>query len=137
MNPVQGLLALLVGMGLFRLVVAVLENVLLDATANGPLSSEAEYFTVRNQPAILAAALDYNSAAALLAGYVMTKIAGTRDVMLGGTGAGVQTAALVRRFTDGEYAAYTPAWMRIAFVVLTGPAMVTGAALRARAARYS
>ena len=55
MNPVQGLLALLVGMGLFRLMVAVLES----------------------------------------------------DVMLAGVGAAIWTAALVRGFTGGEYAAYT------------------------------
>ena len=35
MNPVQSLLALLVGMGLFRLVVSVLETVLVGAAANG------------------------------------------------------------------------------------------------------
>ncbi len=44
---------------------------------------------------MLAAALAYNSAAAFLAGYVMTKIAGARDVMLVGVGAAVQTAALI------------------------------------------
>ena len=39
MNPVQSLLALLVGMGLFRLVVSVLETVLVGAgppMANSP-----------------------------------------------------------------------------------------------------
>jgi hypothetical protein len=137
MNPVRSLLALLVGMGLFRLVVAVLETVLVGAVANGPLASEAEYFAVRNQPAILAAALAYNSAAAFLAGHVITKIAGTCDVMLGGIGAAVQTATLVWSFTVAEYAPYTPVWTRIALVMLTGPAMVAGAAVRARAARYS
>ena len=44
---------------------------------------------------------------------------------------------LIWSFTVGEYAAYTPVWTRIALVVLTGPAMVAGAAVRARAARYS
>ena len=57
--------------------------------------------------------------------------------MLGGIGAGVQTAVLVWSFTAGEYAAYTPVWTRIALVALTGPAMIAGASLRARAARYS
>ncbi len=86
---------------------------------------------------MLAAALGYNAAAAFLAGYVMTKVAGTRDVMLAGVGAAVQTAALIWAFTAGEYAAYTPVWTRIALVVLVGPAIVAGAAVRARAARYS
>ena len=48
---------------------------LVGAAANGPLASEAEYFAVRNQPAMLAAALGHHSAA-FLAGYVMTKVAG-------------------------------------------------------------
>ncbi len=86
---------------------------------------------------MLAAALGYNAAAAFLAGYVMTKVAGTRDVKLAAVGATIQTAALVWGFTAGEYAAYTPVWTRIALVALTGPAMVAGAAVRARAARYS
>ena len=105
--------------------------------ANGPLASEVAYFTVRNQPAVLAAALGYNAAAAFLAGYVMTKVAGARDVLLAGVGAAVQTVVLVWGFTGGEYAAYTPVWARIALVMLTGPAMVAGAAVRARAALYS
>ena len=54
MSPVRSLLALLVGMGLFRLVVAVLETVLVGAAANGPVSIKA----------------------ALPAGYAMTKVAG-------------------------------------------------------------
>ena len=110
---------------------------LVGAAANGPLASEAEYFAVRNQPAMLAAALVYNAAAAFLAGYVITKVAGTRDVMLAGVGAAVQTAALVWGFTGGQYAAYTPVWTRIALVVLTAPAMVASGAVRARAAQYS
>lgn len=57
---------------------------------------------------MLAAALGYNAAAAFLAGYALTKVAVTRDVMLAGVGAAVQTAALVWGFTAGEYAAYTP-----------------------------
>ena len=109
---------------------------LVVAAADGPLAGQAEYFAVRNQPTMLAAALVYNEVAAFLAGYVMTKVAGTRDVMLGGVGAAVQTTALVWDFTAGDYAAYTPVWTRIALVALTGPAMVAGAAVRARAARY-
>ena len=64
MNPVRSLLALLVGIGLFRLVVAILETVMVGAAANGPLTNEAEYFAVRNQPVLLVAVLGFNSAAA-------------------------------------------------------------------------
>ena len=131
----QNLLGLLVGMGVFRLVVAVLETALVGAVSDGAVTSEPEYFAVRNQPAMLAAALAYNSAAAFLGGYVMAKLAGARDLMLGGIGATVQTAILVWGFTAGEYAGWTPVWARFALVLLIGPAMVVGAAVRARAAR--
>jgi hypothetical protein len=134
MNPVRSLLALLVGMGLFRLVVAVLETVLVGAAANGPVATEAAYFAVRNRPAMLGAALGYNSVAAFLAGYVMAKIAGAHDIMLAGVGAAIQTVVLIWAFTAGDYAAYTPSWTRIALVLMTGPAMVAGAAVRAKAA---
>jgi hypothetical protein len=48
----------------------------------------------------------------------------------------VQTAALIYGFTAGEYAAYTPIWMRIALIGLTGPAMLAGGMIRHRAARH-
>lgn len=135
MNPMlRSLLALLVGTGLFRLVVQLLETVLVGAAANGPVTNESEFFAVRNRPALLAAALGYNSIAAFLAGYVMAKIADSRDVRLAGVGAAISTATLILAFTVGEYASYTPVWTRVALVLLVGPAMVAGAAVRARAA---
>ena len=134
MNPGRRLLALLVGLGLFRLVVAVLETALVGAAANGPVTNETEYFAVRNRPEMLGAVLGYNSAGAFLAGYVMARVAGARDVRLALVGAAIQTVALIWAFTAGEYAAFTPAWTRIALVLITGPAMVAGAAVRARAA---
>jgi hypothetical protein len=45
----------------------------------------------------------------------------------------LQTAALIWGFTAGEYASYTPLWMRLALVLLMGPAIMAGAAIRARA----
>lgn len=135
MNPLRSVFALLVGLGLFRLVVAVLETTLVGAVAGTPVTNEAEYFAVRNQPGLLAAALGYNAVAAILAGYVTAKIAGTQELMHAGVAAAVQTAALIWGFTAGEFASYTPVWTRVALVLLTGPAMVAGAAIRARAVR--
>lgn len=95
MNPLRSLLALLVGLGLFRLIVAVLETTLVGAAADGPVTTEAEYLAVRNQPGMLAAALGYNSVAAFLAGYVTAKIAGAQEMRNTGVGAAVQTVALI------------------------------------------
>ena len=134
MNLLRSVLALLVGLGLFRLVVALLETVLVGASAGGAVTNEAEYFAVRNRPGMLAAALGYNMMAAFLAGYVTAKIAGAQEMMHAGVAAAVQTAALIWGFTAGEYASSTPVWTRIALVSLTGPAMMAGALIRARAA---
>jgi len=75
------------------------------------------------------------SLVAILGGYMTAKVAGRQELGHGGAAALVQTAALAWGFTVGEYAAFTPVWMRVALVALTGPAMVAGASIRARAAR--
>jgi hypothetical protein len=93
------------------------------------------YFQVRNRPSILAAGVVYNSIAAVLGGYVVAKIAGVEEMAHARVAAIVQTAALIYGFTVGEYAHFTPVWMRVVLVGLMGPAMLAGASIRARAAR--
>ena len=88
----------------------------------------AGYLAVRNQPVILGAQLGYTSIAAVLAGYLTAKIAGPEEMLHGGVAALLQTTALVCGFTAGEYAASSrPVWMRMALVLVTGPAMLLGA----------
>lgn len=134
MNPLRSIVGVLAALGLFRLIVAVLETSLVGAAANAPVTNEAEYFAVRNQPGLLAAAVGYNGLAAFLAGYVAAKVAGTREMTHAAVAAAVQTVALTWGFTAGEYAAWTPVWLRVTLIVLIGPAMLGGAAIRARAA---
>ena len=98
------------------------------------MTNDAEYFAVRNQPGMLVAALVYNSVAAFLAGYVAAKVADVQELMHTGVAAAVQTVALIWGFSTGPYAALTPIWTRVALVLLTGPAMMAGAVVRARAA---
>lgn len=133
MNPARSIIAVLGGIGLTSVVVEALEFTLVNAVAGGTIADMAGYFAVRNQPAILGAKLVYNTLAAVLGGYMTARIAGNREMLHAGVAALVQMAALVWGFTAGEYAACTPAWMRVALVLLTGPAMLAGAATRARA----
>jgi heme/copper-type cytochrome/quinol oxidase subunit 3 len=135
MNPIRSLVAVLGGILLISVVVEVLEFTLVSARAGGAITDMAGYFAVRNQPAMLAAKLVYNTLAAVLGGYMIAKIAGSRELLHGALGALLQTGAFGWGFTAGEYAAFTPVWMRIALVALTAPAMLAGAAIRARAAR--
>lgn len=135
MNPIRSIIAVLGGIGLVSVVVEVLEFTLVNAVAGGTVADMAGYFAVRNRPAMLGAKLVYNSLAALLGGYMTAKVAGTREILHAGAAALLQTAALIWGFTAGEYAGFTPVWMRAALLLLTGPAMIAGAAIRARAAR--
>ncbi len=134
LNPLRSIIAVLGGIGLISLVTEALEFTLVRAVAGGPLSDMGAYFAVRNGPAILAAKLVYHSLAAVLGGYMTAKVAGQREIPHAVVAALLQTAALIWGFTAGEYAGFTPVWMRVALVLLTGPAMVAGGAVRARAA---
>jgi hypothetical protein len=130
---IRSIIAVLGGIGLFALVTETLEFTLVSAAAGGSISDMAAYFAVRNRPVILAAKLLYNTLAAILAGYMTAKIAGSHELLHAVVVAVVQTLALIWSFTAGEYAAFTPIWTRVALVLTTGPAMVLGASIRARA----
>jgi hypothetical protein len=135
MDVIRTIVAVLGGIGLLSIVVEVLEFTLVSAVAGAPPTDLAGYFAVRNQPAILTAKLGYNSVGAVLGGYLTARVAGRQEMLHGWMAAIVQTAALIFGFTIGEFAGFTPIWMRIALVVTTGPAMLLGASIRARAAR--
>ncbi|MBI2187709.1 MAG: hypothetical protein HYU37_11435 [Acidobacteria bacterium] len=137
MNPIRSIVAVLGGILLISVVVEVLEFTLVSARAGGAIIDLTGYFAIRNQPVMLAAKLVYNTLAAMLGGYMIAKVAGTREMLHGGVGALLQTAAFAWGFTVGEYAAFTPVWMRVVLVALTGPAMLAGASIRARAAGTS
>ena len=132
-SPLRSFIAVLGGVAVTSLVTETLEFTLVTAASGGTIADMAGYFQVRNRPAILAAKLVYNTLAGVLGGYMAAKVAGTREMLHGGVAALVQTAALVWGFMAGEFAAFTPVWMRAALVLLTGPAMVAGASVRARA----
>jgi len=133
-NPIRSVVAVLGGILLISVVVEVLEFTLVSARAGGAIADLEGYFAVRNQPVMLAAKLVYNSLAAVLGGYMIAKVAGTREMLHAAGGAVVQTIAFAWGFTAGEYAAFTPVWMRVALIALTAPAMLVGASIRARAA---
>ena len=137
MTSVRSIIAVLGGIGVISLVAETLEFTLVTAAADGSIADMPGYFEVRNRPTILAAKLVSNTMAAILGGHITAKIAGTRELLHAGVAASIQTVALVWGFTMSEYASFTPVWMRIALVLLTGPAMVTCASIRARAGAES
>jgi hypothetical protein len=134
-NPIRSLGAVLGGLAVISLVVEALEFSLVTAVSGGRVSDMGQYFAVRNQTGILAAKLVYNTVAGVLGGYVTARVAMADEMRHAAAAAAAQTVALIWGFTAGEFASYTPIWMRIALVILMGPAMMVGAAVRARAAR--
>ena len=134
MNPIRSIIAVLAGLGLTSIVVEVLEFTLVSAVGGGAIPDMAGYFAVRNRPAMLGAALAYTALGGVLGGYLTAKVAADRAMLHTAAAAGAKTLALIWGFTAGEHAGFTPAWMRVALVLLTGLAMMAGGAVRARAA---
>ena len=133
-NPLRTAVAVIGGVALISLIVEPLEFTLVNAIADQPVPDMAGYFAIRNRPGMLAAKLVYNTLAATLGGYMTAKIAAGEEMKHGALAAAVQTTALIWGFTAGEFASYTPVWMRIALVLSMGPAMMAGAWVRAQAA---
>lgn len=134
-NPLRSALAVIAGVAIISLVTQSLEFTLVNAVADEPVRDMAGYFAVLNRPPLLAAKLVYQTVAAILGGYMAAKIAQHEEMTRGALAAAVQTTALVWGFTAGEFASFTPVWMRIALVAVTGPSMLAGAWVRAQAAR--
>jgi hypothetical protein len=133
MNPGRSILAALGGFLLFQVLTQMLETTSVAVVAGGSLADEASYFAVRNRPGLLVTKLGYTAAAALLSGYLSAKIAVVHEMRHTMAAAALVTAILVWEFTASEYAHYTPVWMRVALVAITGPIMLVGGWIRTSA----
>jgi hypothetical protein len=134
-NPLRSIGSVLGGLGIMSLLIQMLEFSLVMATAGGTVHDMSQYLILGNQPALLAAKLVYYPIAGLIAGYVTARVAMVHEMRHAAAAAAAQTVALIWGFTTGEFASYTPILVRVALVIMTGPAMMVGAAVRARAAR--
>ncbi len=133
MNPVRSAIAVLSGVAIVSLVVEPLELTLVRAVADGPITNEAEYFAIRNRPGILVVKIVSTTLAGILAGYVTAKVAGTNEMTHASFAASLQTLALVNGMLSGPSASSTPVWVWIGLILLTGPAILLGASIRAAA----
>lgn len=134
-NPIRMIGGVIGGLAVISLVVEALEFTLVTAASGGRVTDMGQYFAVRNQTGILLAKLVYSSVAGILGGYVAARVAMAAEMRVAAAAAAAQTVGLIWGFTGGEYASYTPFWVRAALIVLMGPAMMVGAAVRARAAQ--
>jgi hypothetical protein len=87
---------------------------------------------VRNQAWFLAAKLAYNTAGAVLAGYVTARLARRAPAAHGLALALVQTAAFAWALANAEIRKWTPDWMWLALMMLTFAGILIGARLEVR-----
>jgi hypothetical protein len=106
---------------------------LVYAIAGAPITSIEQFFAIRNRPGILVAELVFTALVGVLAGYVTAKIATADQIKFAAGAAALQTIIFIYGFATAD--PFTPLWMRIALVLLIGPAILFGASVRIRAAR--
>jgi hypothetical protein len=134
MGLMRAVAAVVVGILLAYGLPWVLERVLVESTAGRNLYTAGDYYMVRNTAGIIAARLVMALFLSVLAGHIAARVAKEDMVRTVAISASALTLMLVSEFTIGEFAWGTPVWMRVALVVITGPAMVLGAFARAAAA---
>jgi hypothetical protein len=132
MNLGRSTAAVLVGAILLRFVDQTLERVLVSAIAAAPPIDEASYLAVRNRPMVLAITLITHALAATLAGYILAKIAGAWEVRHATAAAAVLAVAYVFAFMS-DNVLLPPVWVRVAMLIVTPPALIAGASIRAQA----
>jgi len=123
-DNLTGALAVLVGLVVISMGTELVEFALVTIANRGVVTDPEPYFAVRNRPTILAAKIFYNAGFALLGGYVASRIGrATGPVWIL---AALQTAFLAWGAFAMEMGAFTPMWMWLALIALTGPAIVAG-----------
>ena len=128
----RSIVVVLAAMLLLGFIDQTLEQTLVMAMAEAPVTDEASYVAVRNRPQVLAILLATHSVAALLTGYVLAKLAGSHEVQHAAVTAALVTLLLVAASTAPNVLV-PPVWVRVAMAVITPPALIAGAYIRGQA----
>ena len=121
------------GLLLIGFIDQTLEKTLVQVLAQGePIKDEAAYLAIRNRPMVLVFTVISHGFAALLTGYVIGKLAGTREVQHAAGTAGLFTVALIGA-SSAPNVMLPPTWVRLAMLALTPPALMAGAYVRGQA----
>jgi len=134
MGLIRAIAAVVVGILLAYGLPWVLERVLVESVAGRNLATASDYYLVRNTAGLMAARILMAVILSVLAGHVAARVAKEDMVRTIAISAAAMTVMLISEYTIGEFAWGTPIWMRVALVLITGPAMVLGAYARAAAA---
>lgn len=134
MGLIRAILSVVVGVLLAYGLPWVLEGVLVRSFAGRNLYTTGDYYMVRNTAGIIAARLAMAVFVSVLSGHLAARIAGSDAVRTVAVAASAITMMMIWDFTGSAVAGLTPIWLRVALVVITGPAMVLGAYVRAAVA---
>ena len=131
-SPLRSVVAVVGGVLLLGFMDSTLERTLVGAIAQGSASTEAAYLAIRNRPVVLAITLATHALASTLAGYVIAKIAAAYEVRHAVAAAVLLSVGYASTFmTDNPM--LPPVWVRVAMLIITTPALMAGAHVRAEA----
>ena len=98
---------------------------------NGEVTTDPDiYFRVRNTPAFLATKVVYNTAAAIVGGWVAARLAPRAPMAHGLVLAVIQTVAFGWAFVTPALRRSTPDWMWACLIVVTFAGIMTGSLLQ-------
>jgi hypothetical protein len=132
MSPLRSIAAILGGAVLLGFMDRTLERTLVAAMAEAPPADEAAYLAIRDQPLVLGVTVATHGLAAILAGYIGAKIAGAHEARHALATAVLLIAGYAVAFTS-DNVMLPPVWVRVALLVITAPALLAGASIRAQA----
>ena len=134
---VRSVIAVLGGMIIMFFLVEAIEPPTVALLAAHRPAGMDDYLAARTEPAVLAGRAAVFAVTGLLAGYMVAKIAGEYELAHAGVAFALQAVLMFRAFAADPAASLLPWWIRAGLVLTTGVAMLLGAAVRARAARFA
>ena len=132
MNLARSAAAVLIGAILIIFMHGTLEQTLVRALAGVELTSQEAFIAARNRPVVLVVSLVTFALISTLGGYILAKIAGANEVAHAVATAIVLMVLFGYAFTR-DNALLPPGWVRIVMLIVTAPALIAGAAIRAEA----
>lgn len=124
---------IVLGLLLLAFIDQTLEKTLVQVLAQGAeIKDAAGYLAIRNRPMVLVFTVISHGFAALLTGYVLGKLAGTREVQHAAGTAGLFTVAMIGA-SAAPNVMLPPTWARLAMLLITPPALIAGAYVRGQA----
>lgn len=127
MKAVRSVLAVVLSLVLISILVQAVEFALVALAHGGTTNDPIVYFGVRNRPWFLVLKLLYNTAGAVVGGFVAGWIAGRAPLAHGIALAVVQAAALAYAVADPAMRLWTPDWMWAALAIVSTLGVLWGA----------